>query len=99
MDIVSHTQLVSNASGRPEPHRANGTEPYVTFVEPGTERRSSPYTVEGYLANIGDFAAGAVRVRGWRRPVAKLIVLALLLPVLVTVIQRLWTLFWLLLGH
>lgn len=96
---MGHTRGVTPPSGQPEPARSDAGEPYVTFVEPGAERRSSPYTVEGYLANIGDFAAGAVRVRGWRRPVAKVVVVALLLPVLVTVVQRLWSLFWLLLGH
>jgi hypothetical protein len=71
---------------------------YVTFVDARSGRRSS-YTVEGYLADLGDFSAGAVRAQGWRRVAAKVLVLALLLPIALTVLRSLWTLLWLLLGH
>jgi hypothetical protein len=74
---------------RPEQPEVGGE--YVTFVEAGCAH-NSPNSVEGYLANLGAFSAGAVRARGWRRPAAKLIVLALLLPIVVIVLRSIWTL-------
>ena len=71
---------------------------YVTFVE-GSPGRRSAYTVEGYLADLGHFSAGAVRAQGWRRIAAKVLVLALLLPIALAVLRSLWILLWLLLGH
>jgi hypothetical protein len=75
------------------------TEAYVRFVEPGQERRPSPYSVEGYIAGVGDFAVGAARARGWRRLVAKVVVVALLLPLAVAVVEGVITLLGLLLGN
>lgn len=68
-----------------------GTERYVRFLEPH-QRGSSPYTVEGYLGGISSFATGAVRARGWRKSVAKLLVVLLLFPIALTVLHWLWTL-------
>lgn len=73
-------------------------EPYVAFLPPGTAARPSPYSVEGYLNGIGDFAIGAARARGWRRLVAKVLVIALLLPVLIACLQGVLTLARMLLG-
>ncbi len=75
------------------------TEAYVRFVEPGQERRPSPYSVEGYISGVGDFAVGAARARGWRRLVAKGLVVALLLPLAIAVVEGVFTLLSLLLGH
>ena len=87
----SHSVSGSRRSTRaPERQNAGGGD-YVSFVEASCARHS-PNTVEGYLANLGAFSAGAVRARGWRRPAAKLIVLALLLPLAVTVLRSIWTL-------
>lgn len=81
----------------PEPGEPDGDE-YVTFVDAAAGRRSSPYTVEGYLAHIGAFSAGAVRVHGWRRLATKLIVIALLLPIAAEVLRSMWLLLGLLVG-
>ena len=75
-----------------------GGSDYVTFVDARSTRRS-PYSVEGCLQDLGNFSAGAVRARGWRRVAAKVIVLALLLPTALAILRGLWTLLWLLLGH
>jgi hypothetical protein len=48
---------------------------------------------------VGDFAVGAARARGWRRLVAKVVVVALLLPLAVAVVEGVITLLGLLLGN
>jgi hypothetical protein len=82
---------------RPEPAERGGGRQYVTFVDP---RRigNSPNTVEGYLANLGTFSAGALRARGWRRLAAKIIVVAVLLPIAATVLWWVWNLLGLIVG-
>jgi hypothetical protein len=82
------TEQPEPASDRPS---EVGPERYVRFLDPH-QRGSSPYTVEGYLGGISNFASGAVRVRGWRRPTAKLLVVLLLLPIALTILHWLWTL-------
>lgn len=79
---------------QPEP---DATERYVRFLEPH-QRGSSPYTVEGYLSGISSFASGAVRARGWRKTVAKIVVVLLLLPVAATVLHWAWEFLLLLAG-
>lgn len=64
---------------------------YVRFLDPGRRDRS-PYSVEGYLDGISTFASGAVRVHGWRRTVARVLVILLLLPVGLMVLGWLWSL-------
>lgn len=75
----------------------NGIGPYMSFVDSRCGRRS-PNSVEGFLENVGAFAAGATRAHGWRRFAAKVIVIALLLPIAATVLWSLWNLLVLLLG-
>lgn len=81
----------------PEPGEPDGDE-YVTFVDARAGQRSSPYTVEGYLGHIGAFSAGAIRIHGWRRLAAKVIVIALLLPIAVAMLHSVWLLLGLLVG-
>jgi hypothetical protein len=81
----------------PQQDEPEGDE-YVTFVDARAGLRSSPYTVEGYLGHIGAFSAGAVRIHGWRRFAAKVIVIALLLPIAAEVLHSIWLLLGLLLG-
>jgi hypothetical protein len=82
---------------RREPAERGGGGQYVTFLDP---RRigHSPNTVEGYLANLGTFSAGALRAHGWRRLAAKIIVVAVLLPIAATVLWWVWNLLGLLVG-
>lgn len=89
--------MVQTQTVDPEPHEPDSDE-YVTFVDAGAARRSSPYTVEGYLGHIGAFSAGAIRVHGWRRFAARLIVIALLLPIAAEVLHSMWLLLGLLVG-
>jgi hypothetical protein len=42
--------------------------------------RPHPYTVEGYLLGMGDFASGAVAATGWRRTAAVVVAWAVLIP-------------------
>ena len=49
------------------------------------EQQRSLYTVEGYLAGVGDFADSANRSSGGRRVLAVGLVALLLVPVLLTV--------------
>lgn len=43
-------------------------------------RRPHPYTVEGYLLGMGDFATGASGATGWRRALAVAVAWAILIP-------------------
>lgn len=81
----------------PEPREPDEND-YVSFVDARAGRRASPYSVEGYLAHLGAFSAGAVRVHGWRRIAARLIVIALLLPIAAEVLHSIWLLLGLLVG-
>ncbi|MCU1689770.1 MAG: hypothetical protein JWN61_2390 [Pseudonocardiales bacterium] len=42
--------------------------------------RPHPYTVEGYLLGMDDFASGAVAATGWRRTAAVVVAWAVLIP-------------------
>ena len=56
-------------------HRAGGSTP-------------SPYTFEGAIAGLGDFAAAINRTRGWKGVVAKLLVIGLfIIPILWNVLR------------
>jgi hypothetical protein len=77
--------------GRPGTGGVDKGGHYITFVEPRSGC-SSPNSIEGYLNNLGAFSAGALRARGGRRLAARLIVLTLLLPIIITVLQSVWTL-------
>jgi hypothetical protein len=44
------------------------------------QHRPHPYTVEGYLLGMGDFASGAVAATGWRRTAAVIVAWAVLIP-------------------
>jgi len=85
----------------PEPPR-RVDEQYVAFLPPGIESseasEASPYSVEGCLAGMDAFAAGAVRSRGWRRIVARLVAAAILLALLIPCWQGLVDLVGLLLN-
>lgn len=76
----------------PLPPGVPGVPAYVEFLPPDATGRPSPYSVEGYLNGIGDFALGAARAHGWQRVVAKVLVIALLLPVVLASAQGVWTL-------
>ena len=57
--------------------------------EPGEfdwSRPQSGYTVEGQIADVGDFARGSTRKRGMVRLAAIVIAAALVLPVLIAAI-------------
>lgn len=71
---------------------------YVQFLDRKSSGGPSPYSVEGYLAAVADFSAGAIRSRGWRRTVAKLTAWILLLPLLAAVVTGLIHLGQVLLG-
>lgn len=46
-------------------------------VEANAFVRANQYTAEGHIERLGDFAAGANRAKGWRRYLAKLLIIAL----------------------
>ena len=60
-------------------------EDSLGLPRPGVSR----FTFEGELEALGDFAHGTTRATGWRRAVAKLLVLLILLPLLVGVVLSL----------
>jgi hypothetical protein len=69
--------------------------------EPGRPdpRRPHPYTIEGYLLGMGDFATGAVRATGWRRTMAVAVAWAVLIPVGLGVLVGIGRLMSLLIWH
>jgi hypothetical protein len=42
--------------------------------------RPHPYTIEGYLLGMDDFATGAVAATGWRRTAAVVVAWSVLIP-------------------
>jgi len=51
----------------------------------GHSTARSPYTIEGVIDGLGDFARGTSRARGWRRWVAKGLALCMVGPFIAAV--------------
>ena len=61
--------------------------------------RTNPYSVEGYLDGMANFASSAGRARGWQRRVAVLVAWAVLIPLGIAVLIGVGRLFELLIWH
>ena len=62
---------------------------------PGSSAHHSPYTVEGQIEQLGMFASGVRRRKGWRRLAGRILAVVILLPfligIVVVIIQHLVT--------
>lgn len=56
------------------------------YVDGAWGRTANPNTVDGELQNIAAFGTGLTRLSGWRRAAARLIVLAILVSLLLSII-------------
>ena len=56
------------------------------YVDGAWGRTANPNTVDGELQNIAAFGTGLTRLTGWRRSAARLIVLAILVSLIVSII-------------
>jgi hypothetical protein len=66
----------------------DGEEPSVPphYVDGAWGRTANPNTADGELQNIAAFGAGLVRLNGWRRTAAKIVVWLILIGVALSLI-------------
>jgi hypothetical protein len=60
--------------------------PAPPYVDGAWGRTANPNTADGELQNIAAFGAGLVRLSGWRRTAAKVVVWLILLGVALSII-------------
>jgi hypothetical protein len=53
---------------------------------PASSAHHSPYTVEGQIEQLGMFASGVRRQKGWRRLAGRIFALVVLLPFLAGIV-------------
>jgi hypothetical protein len=58
----------------------------IVYLDPTWEQPVSPYSPEGEIRMMGDFAAGLARNNGVSRPMAFVLVAIILLPILLSVL-------------
>jgi hypothetical protein len=82
-----------NRPGRPHDFGDLG-EPdsgrHIVYLDPLQDRPLSPYSPEGEIQMMGDFAAGLSR-RGLPRPMVLALIAIILLPILVTLVAVITT--------
>jgi hypothetical protein len=64
---------------------ASASRPEIVYLDPRSDRPVSPYSPEGEIRMMGEFASGLARSSGVSRPMAFLLVAIILLPILVGV--------------
>jgi len=72
---------VDNEHGRPP-----ATGRHIVYLDPKLDRPVSPYSPEGEIRMMGDFAAGLSRRGALSRPMAILLVLLILAPIVLSVL-------------
>jgi hypothetical protein len=79
-----HAVLVNIDPNRPG--RPANTGRHIVYLDPHSERAVSPYSPEGEIKMMGEFAAGLSRRGAVSRPMAILLVVLILAPILLSVL-------------
>ena len=58
----------------------------VPYVDGAWGRTANPNTADGELQNIAAFGTGLTKLTGWRRTAARVIVLAILLSLIISIV-------------
>ena len=61
-------------------------QPRAPYVDGAWGRTANPNTVDGELQNIAAFGTGLTRLTGWRRNAARIIVLAILVSLIISIV-------------
>jgi hypothetical protein len=72
---------VDNELGRP-----SATGRHIVYLDPTLDRPVSPYSPEGEIRMMGEFAAGLSRRGALSRPMAIVLVLLILAPIVLSVL-------------
>jgi hypothetical protein len=75
-----------------ELRRPPTTGRHIVYLDPKLDRPVSPYSPEGEIRMMGDFAAGLSRRGALSRPMAILLVALILAPIVLSVLAILTTL-------
>jgi hypothetical protein len=81
----------SVSAGRPGPAPASGHRPSIVYLDPHHRRQVSPYSPEGEIQMMGDFAAGLRNSGRVSRPMIYALVAIILLPIVVSLVAVLST--------
>lgn len=69
-----------------EPTRPSSTGSHIVYLDPKHDRPVSPYSPEGEIRMMGEFAAGLRRRGAISRPMAIVLVLLILAPIVLSVL-------------
>jgi len=69
-----------------QPRRPTNTGRHIVYLDPKLDRAVSPYSPEGEIKMMGDFAAGLSRRGAVSRPMAILLVVLILAPIVLSVL-------------
>jgi hypothetical protein len=69
-----------------EQRRPSTTGRHIVYVDPKLDRPVSPYSPEGEIRMMGEFAAGLSRRGAVSRPMAIVLVLLILAPIVLSVL-------------
>jgi membrane-associated PAP2 superfamily phosphatase len=72
-----------------ELRRPSHTGRHIVYLDPTLDRAVSPYSPEGEIKMMGDFAAGLSRRGAVSRPMALLLVALILAPIVLSVLAML----------
>ena len=69
-----------------EPTRPEQTGAHIVYLDPKYDRPVSPYSPEGEIRMMGEFATGLRRRGAVSRPMAAILVLLILAPIVLSVL-------------
>ena len=69
-----------------EPIRPEQTGAHIVYLDPRYDRPVSPYSPEGEIRMMGEFAIGLRRRGALSRPMAAILVLLILAPIVLSVL-------------
>jgi hypothetical protein len=69
-----------------EPNRPPQTGTHIVYLDPKLDRPVSPYSPEGEIRMMGEFASGLRRRGAVSRPMAIILVLLILAPIVISVL-------------
>lgn len=69
-----------------EPIRPSQTGAHIVYLDPRQDRPVSPYSPEGEIRMMGEFATGLRRRGAISRPMALILVLLILAPIVLSVL-------------
>jgi hypothetical protein len=72
-----------------EPNRPPQTPAHIVYLDPKLDRPVSPYSPEGEIRMMGEFASGLRRRGAVSRPMAIILVLLILAPIVISVLALL----------